>query len=477
MYPIQPILKLSDISQLLGNEDNYGSYQVFANLSVAIDGVTSATNYNRSLDFDTGIHSTVYSVSNGNTYTTAVYCTYPDQVCVYDITSSGYLPEISISFNNQLTDPSLFNASCGHQHVRATGVTQLGPPTGMKYDGIAQLVGNTSSYCSNTTSGTLVVPASLKNRELSLVIGAGTNYDQKAGNAASNFSFKGVDPGPYVEAVTSAASQKPEKDLRQAHITDYGSLAGQFELDLPDTAGSSGLETSVILGRYTSNGTGDPYLESLLFQLGRHLFISSSRENSLPTNLAGRWSETIGAAWSADYHTDINFEMNHWGVDQTGLGELQSPLWNFMQNTWIPQGTNTAKLLYDAPGWVGHSFINIFGYTAMGDTASWADIPVEIAWMMQHVFDHFTYSRNITWLEEQGYPLIKGVAEFWLSQLQEDKFFNDRTLVVNPCNSPEHGPTVSVYYIFIVVFPPYLQLLLKNLTGLIRPSNKLILIT
>lgn len=60
---------------------------------------------------------------------------------------------------------------------------------------------------------------------------------------------------------------------------------------------------------------------------------------------------------------------------------------------------------------------------------------------MQHVFDHYDYSRNVTWLEESGYPLLKATASFWVSQLQEDLFFHDGTLVVNPCNSPEHGPT------------------------------------
>lgn len=61
--------------------------------------------------------------------------------------------------------------------------------------------------------------------------------------------------------------------------------------------------------------------------------------------------------------------------------------------------------------------------------------------MMQQVFDHYDYSGNLTWLRQTGYPLLKGVASFWLSQLQEDRFYNDGTLVVNPCNSPEQGPT------------------------------------
>ena len=60
---------------------------------------------------------------------------------------------------------------------------------------------------------------------------------------------------------------------------------------------------------------------------------------------------------------------------------------------------------------------------------------------MQHVWDHFEYTQDTNWLKSEGYPLLKGVAEFWLSQLQDDTYSNDGSLVVNPCNSPEHGPT------------------------------------
>ena len=67
--------------------------------------------------------------------------------------------------------------------------------------------------------------------------------------------------------------------------------------------------------------------------------------------------------------------------------------------------------------------------------------PAAAAWMMQHVWDNFDYTQDVDWLRSEGYPLLKGIAEFWLSQLQKDEFFNDGTFVVNPCNSPEHGPT------------------------------------
>lgn len=210
---------------------------------------------------------------------------------------------------------------------------------------------------------------------------------------------------------------------------------------MPDLTNSAGIETSILIDSYIANGTGDPYLESTLFAYGRHLFISSSRDNSLPPNLQGRWSYGLEAAWSGDYHANINLQMNHWGVDETGLGSLQVALWNYMQNTWVPRGSQTAQLLYGAPGWVTHDEMNIFGHTGMKSAAQWADYPASAAWMMQHVWDHYEYSQNVTWLQEQGYPLIKGVAQFWLSQLQNDAYFSDSSLVVNPCNSPEHGPT------------------------------------
>jgi len=61
--------------------------------------------------------------------------------------------------------------------------------------------------------------------------------------------------------------------------------------------------------------------------------------------------------------------------------------------------------------------------------------------MMQHVYDHWDYSRDLSFLQNVGYNLMRQVTLFWGSQLVEDKYTKDDSLVVNPCNSPEHGPT------------------------------------
>ncbi|KAI5212835.1 glycoside hydrolase family 95 protein [Aureobasidium subglaciale EXF-2481] len=430
-----------NVTALMGDNNNYGSYAVLGNLTISIDGITQFTSYNRSLDLTNGVHTTSF-VSSGSIYTSKFYCSYPDSVCVYELASTNSLPKIDISFENQQSNASLVNSSCSTSTRIATleGITQT--DIGMLYRAEAMLIGRVASL--SCSSGVLTIHPNPKHRSIVLVVGAGTNYAEDKGNAAANYSFRGSDPGDHIATVTALAASKGAKMLLRNHVADYTALSSRFVLNLPDTAGSTGKPTADIIAAYkgTENITSDPYYESLQFDYGRHLFISSSRQNSLPPNLQGKWAYGLQNAWGADYHANINLQMNHWGVDQTGLGELQEALWRYMTETWVPRGSETAKLLYDAPGWVTHDEMNVFGHTGMktGDEY-WANYPASAAWMMLHVADHFAYSQDFDWLREIGYPLLEGVASFWLSQLQEDRNFNDGTLVVNPCSSPEHGPT------------------------------------
>ena len=435
-----------NVSKLQTDFSDYGSYQVMANLSVAIGGIDSVTDYRRGLSLETGVHTTTFT-SGGAAYTISAYCSYPDDVCVYDVSSSHTLPAIDVSLEQLQENASLISTSCSNGQVTLTGTTLVdagfSTDLGMKYDVRAKIVGQgTTSTCKDKT---LHVAAS-DSHQMTLVLAAGTNYNESAGDAEHDYSFRGADPGPYVQSSVDSAAAKTSSELLSAHAEDYGALASAFTLSLPDAAGSAATQTSELIAQYNNpNGTssGNPYLESVMFDYGRHLFICSGRDNALPPNLQGKWATTLTNAWSADYHANINLQMNYWPVDQTGLGGLQQGLWDYMTKTWAPRGSETAKLLYDARGWVTHNEMNIFGHTAMkqGDDI-WADYPASAAWMMQHVWDYYEYSGDDAWLEAEGYPqLLKPIAQFWASQLQEDQYFNDGTLVVNPCTSPEHGPT------------------------------------
>lgn len=443
-----------NVTELLGSDADYGSYRVLGNLTVSMPSIsaqvntTAVINYTRTLDLSNGIHTTRYRTPDSE-FETSVFCSFPDQVCVYAVQSSGQLPLLEIKLDNELAEAVLQNVTCMDAtndesgHVRLQGLTQAGPPEGMQYDAIARVVSSTAvqTLCNSVTGVLSITPAN-GTRSVAIVVGAETNYDMKKGTAEFNYSFRGEDPGPKVEKTTLEAASKTFALLKDAHVRDFEPLTNRFVLSLPDPLDSAKIPTADVIARYSANDTrGDPYLENLLFDYANYMLISSSRPGSLPPNLQGRWSEGLGAAWSGDYHTNINLQMNHWTADQSGLTDLQSPLWEYMSNTWMPRGHETAKLLYSAPGWVVHNEINIFGHGGMKSGASWANYAAAAAWMMQHVFDHWDYSRDAEWMNSQGYPMLKGVAEFWLDQLQKDTFSDDGSLVVNPCNSPEHGPT------------------------------------
>lgn len=424
-----------NVSALLSPIYSYGSYTPLANLTVDVDGVNDYSSYFRGLELDTGIYSVAY-LSGGQDFNTSIFCSQPDQVCVYRIMSNSSLPAITFGLQNDFLDANLMNWTCDQGQLSFTG--QLAKP-GMEFTGMIQPVQPSHVQCQGSH---LVLSDQSKAKSATIVIAAGSDYDPTKGNAPAGFSFRGQDPTSAVRQVISVAASRSFDTLLSRHITDYQSLFSEFALDLPDIADSASVETSQLIANYDLNN-GDPYLEALLVDYGRYLLISSSREGSLPANLQGRWAASQYPAWSADYHANINLQMNYWAAPQVGLGSLQQPLWDFIEQTWVPYGQETAHLLYGAPNgsWVIHDEINIFGYTGMKNDATWADYPLAGTWMTLSIPDWLEYSGDAEWYRRQGYPLLKGAALFWLDQLQEDLYFNDGTLVVNPCNSPEHGPT------------------------------------
>jgi alpha-L-fucosidase 2 len=49
-----------NVTALMGDNNNYGSYAVLGNLSVSIDNISDFKGYNRSLDLVDGIYTTTF---------------------------------------------------------------------------------------------------------------------------------------------------------------------------------------------------------------------------------------------------------------------------------------------------------------------------------------------------------------------------------------------------------------------------------
>ena len=218
------------------------------------------------------------------------------------------MPEAIIGIENQVrTDPQ-GNLTCATNTAIFRGLSY--PDLGMTYDVRAQVVipnTNSNQGLCDSSSGLLIIPSGATD-SFQILIAADTSFDDSKGNAENDFSFRGDDPAPTVSAAVSAAAKKSFEGLLTAHTEDFTSYSSRFILNLPDTMGSSTKETASIIANY-SLSDGDPFVESLLFDLGRYLFMSSSRSNSLPAGLQGRWTEQINPSWGADFHADVNLEM------------------------------------------------------------------------------------------------------------------------------------------------------------------------
>ena len=248
-------------------------------------------------------------------------------------------------------------------------------------------------------------------------------------------AYVGVDPlSTTAEWMTSAVAAG-YKQLKKEHIADYKSLFDRVSLSLGGADVSlEALPTPERLRRYRE-GEKDYGLEELYFQYGRYLLISSSRPGSLPANLQGIWSQGVDAPWHADYHNNINLQMNYWPAATTNLAECAVPFVDFVRML-RSAGERTAQAYYGARGWTASISSNAFGFTAplSSEDMSWNLCSVAGPWLATQVWDLYDYTHDN---RVYDYGLIHSAALFATDLLWQ---LDDGSYTVAPATSPEHGP-------------------------------------
>jgi alpha-L-fucosidase 2 len=211
------------------------------------------------------------------------------------------------------------------------------------------------------------------------------------------------------------------------------------QLDLGGApAGIEALPTNDRLALARETGHPDLGLVETYFQFGRYLLIGSSRPGGMPANLQGLWAWQMNAPWNADFHTNINLQMNYWPTEITNLSELHTPLFD-LTDVMVKYGERSAKVIYGARGWVVHHLTDAWGFTAPADGPQgiW---PVGAAWLAQHPWEHYAFTGDKEFLAQRGWPVMKGAARFIMDFLVEAPTGTAYAgkLVTNPSYSPEN---------------------------------------
>jgi alpha-L-fucosidase 2 len=163
--------------------------------------------------------------------------------------------------------------------------------------------------------------------------------------------------------------------------------------------------------------------------------MSSSRPGTLPANLQGIWADGLKPPWSADYHVNINIQMNYWPAEVCNLSECHLPLFDFTEML-VEHGRRTAKIAYGCRGFVVHYTTDVWGQTALRGNTVYGLWQGASGWLARHFWEHYLYTGDRQFLRDRAYPLMKAAAEFYLDFLVEDP--RTRLLVAGPASSPEN---------------------------------------
>jgi alpha-L-fucosidase 2 len=245
--------------------------------------------------------------------------------------------------------------------------------------------------------------------------------------------YFGDNPDSVSSEQMAKASSLSYEELKKLHIADYQSLFKRVDLDLGSGCGNYFTTDARIAA--IQNGYNDPDLIELYYQFGRYLLISSSRPGGLPANLQGIWADGMNPPWSADYHININIQMNYWPAEITNLDELQLPFIDFI-DALRPNARRTAKEVYGMNGIVAHYTTDPWHFTEPTGATGYGMWPMGIAWSCQNIWDHYLFGGDVEYLRTKSYPIMKEAAEFCLDWLVKDP--KTGYLVSGPSISPEN---------------------------------------
>ncbi|MSQ89881.1 MAG: glycoside hydrolase family 95 protein [Phycisphaerales bacterium] len=421
------------------------SYQTLGDLRLESPLSIDATDYRRGLDLSTGVAVTAWRDREAQ-YVRTVYASHAVNAIIIRHESDereGVFLKIALdrppsSAGCALTITSEVLGERGVIRLRAA--TDPDPAVGVRFgsDIFIELEGGSLAVDGNA----IVVRAS---NAVNIIVVAATDFpyvgDQRRAALAALRAGTPV-ARPSVEALlaqTIATLPSERRQLREDHERAWRTLFDRFDLELgPPNVEAEQLPTDERLQLVRANAqASDPGLITLYTQYARALLMSSSVRGGLPANLQGIWCTDLEAPWNADYHININLQMNYWPAEVLNIAPTVDPVIDFLDRLAV-RGEEVARTMYGANGWMAHHATDAWcSAVPMGPHTVWGLWPHGGGWMTQTVHDHWDFSRDDEFLRTRAFPLLRGAAEFYLDYLTVDAASGK--LVSGPSSSPENS--------------------------------------
>jgi len=392
-------------------------YQTFGSTYISFPGHQKYTNYYRDLNIENATAKVKYTV-NGVEFTREILSSFSDQVIVVKLSASQPGQITCNVFMNSPIDKTVPSTEGNQIILSGIGTNFEGVKGKVEFQGRIEAKNKGGEV--SASNGILSIN---KADEVTLYISIATNF--------KNYQDITEDEVAKSKLYLEQAITKDFETIKKAHVAYYQKFFNRVSFDL----GKNDLVSKPTNERIRDfSKQFDPQLASLYFQFGRYLLISCSQPGGQPANLQGIWNDMITPPWDSKYTTNINAEMNYWPAEVTNLSEMHEPFIEMAKDLSVT-GAATAKMMYNANGWVLHHNTDIWRTTAPVDSAASGMWPTGGAWISQDLWERYLYTGDIKYLKEI-YPIMKGAADFFLDFMIMDP--NTGYLVVVPSVSPEN---------------------------------------
>lgn len=457
-------------------------------------------NYYRDLNLDESVAHVRYEY-NGKQFNREYFASYPKEVLAFRYTGD----ELNFDVKPVSMHPGEVTVNNGEIKIigklkdsepySSGGNAAWNQESDLEYCTIIKVIADdgavTDGYNTVNVSGSTGV---------TILVTAATDYDKDQFELNADGSVN-MAKTPYksVKGVV-AAIEKAERrinsaaamsyaNLKAEHIADYKSQFDTVKFTLTEDNEVCSIPTNELQASYNSvvgtkaeNGKTvvsydetayanlNKHLEELHYNYARYLMISSSRSNTMPATLQGKWCQSTAEIWGSCYCININMEMNYWFAGGANLLDSGKSLIGWF-NSQIPAGRVTAKNMYKVTPksytfedgkmtfadstddkddvFIMHTKQAIMGTTDMTGSTS-IQSAGNTAWLMYNLWDLYQTTGDKELLANDLYPIMRKAANFYTQYLytnerktttDTDKYPDGYYYTTWEGRSPEQGPT------------------------------------
>lgn len=228
------------------------------------------------------------------------------------------------------------------------------------------------------------------------------------------------------------------EELLNKHALIHGEMFNRVQLDiLPEGAVNNSSEELIAAQMNSKNELNLAFLQKM-FEMGRYTLISSSGKN--PPNLMGIWNGEWRPAWSGDFTTDANVNLQ---IASAAIGDLPEAIDSYMtmlervMNDWEINAMN----LYGARGYLAGTRTsgrrNLHTHFNVGFPGQFWLAGAE--WLLMPCYEYYLVSGDEQFLKERLLPAMKKTVLFYEDFLSD--IDADGNYFMAPSYSPENSPS------------------------------------